>query len=301
VLVLWTDNGIRTLLLALGLAIIGISRLHVVLHDNLENLRGERLWARRVTKTAMWRLVTRLVPTSAIVLERSLEAHAATLGHFRGVFPLAHPTYSHLLRPPRASVVPDHDRLQLLLVGQHAHEALRDGTLLRLLSAVAEVGCDSIEIALATERAEDARLIQAAANAFPGTVMRPLPRPRDMQGYFDMIERSDYVLLADSYASKRNASGVIADALSLGRPVVGMGGPSSQFIQEGGTPLASFLYEDDASLRQVVRRLCRANASSDEVRGAALALAERRALLPFRRSLLRALRGGATASPHSDD
>jgi hypothetical protein len=213
IIFLAADNLISPFcLMGLRLKLIkSTSRFFVIFHNNLENIKRGHVR----TKRFIWRETVRLTGAKLILLAPFLEPIGRRMIPGADFCVLPHPTYGHLHNQIITENMERERTLDFLFLGRHAHEAMRTGFLDEFLQCCAEflvrMPDRRISVALPSDINVDLPdgITLRSYTPYPGTIE-----------YLSLIANAKFAVIPSSSGPRLTASGVLADLLTLGTPVI---------------------------------------------------------------------------------
>ena len=217
------------------------SKIFVIFHNNLENLTSGSIWI----KKAIWSTAVRLSKTIIIVLAPFLKVVGCRMIPNADFVILPHPTYSHfherLVKKQRNSK----RKVDFLFLGRHAYEANRSGFLDRFLQMCSVASSRMLERSVIVALPADIEI-----DLPEGVTLHTYSPYPDTSRYLKLIQTSRFAVIPSSSGPRLTASGVLADLLSLGTPVIApkMGAWQWQVAPKN----QALLFEDIADLRSKI-------------------------------------------------
>ena len=185
------------------------SRIFIIFHNNLENLARARM------KRRLWVAGLRMANAKIIVLAPFLASVERRMMPGVDVRVLPHPTYGHLYRRWSKKDLSPLREIDFLFAGRHARQAFHSGFIGVFLECCSDlldrVKRSDVTVALPSN---------LEVNAPQGLSLHPYPPNPSTPEYLSLIARSRFAVIPTCSGSRLTASGLLADLLTCGTPVI---------------------------------------------------------------------------------
>ncbi len=221
-----------------------IPKIFVIWHNNLENLINGCI----LLKKFIWRKATNATGSVIIVLSPFLKVAGEKLIQDINFRVLPHPTYAHLhkqlIMRKKSQTIKSVD---FLFIGRHARDSIISGFLEEFLES-----CSSIISKIPKKYISVALPREFYTCVKDDVILFPYDSNPSFSEYSFLIRKAKFVVAPPCSGSRLTASGVLADLLTLGTPVIA---PNEGVWKWQTAPKnRDFLFGNREELRQIILR-----------------------------------------------